>query len=319
MRGDKHLKTALITPAYSRHRKLLDVACGQVDRFCPDGVDHIILVSAKEMSLFRHLESPRRHVLVIEEVMGQLFWRAPVMAAGREYYFYKRHYPVPGWTMQQIVKLAAPDYTEAELLIYLDTDVFMIRPFRMTDFVQEGRVRLLRKPETVNGSQRRWYRKAERLLGLDGTGAPHPDYIGGFVSWRRDVCMQLRQTLEQNWQRPWLDIMARQGNFSEYILYGTFADRVLAQPAQKHFATERELCLCSWDFRAGLDLEQEFLRAMRPQYIAINIQSNLKLPFAQYCQVLAGVAAQLEQGAAGLEAVQTAREQLESEKNYSGN
>jgi hypothetical protein len=191
--------------------------------------------------------------------------------------------------MQQIVKLAAPDYSQADLFVYLDADVFLIRPFRQSHFVEKGRVRLLRKPPVDTRDHRDWTRTTELLFDLPPLPSPAADYIGSFVSWRRDICIALRERLEAQWRRPWLETMARQKRFSEYMLYGTYVDRLLSGCPEKHFATDRELCLSSWDLRHDTDLAAEFRRAILPHHVAINIQSNLRLPFAVMRQTLSHV------------------------------
>jgi hypothetical protein len=285
------MKTALITPAYSRDAPLLDLACEQLDRFGPSDVEHLIVASRRNLSQFRHLESPRRKLLLVEDAIGP-FWRTPINYRRRELYFYKGYRPVDGWILQQIVKLAAPDYCRAELFVYLDSDVFLIRPFSVTDFITQGKARLLRKPPADTQDQRDWNRLTERLLQLPASATPLADYVGSFVSWRRDICLALRERLEQQWRRPWLDILTSQKQFSEYMLYGAYVDRLLAGATDKHFATDRELCLSSWDLR-GDDLAAEFRRALKPRHLAINIQSNLRLPFARVRETLAAVASNL--------------------------
>ena len=135
----------------------------------------------------------------IEDVVGPFTWRARVNYRKRELYFTKGFRPVDGWVMQQLVKLAAPDFTGAELLLNLDSDVFFVRPFREQDFGDEGRVRLLRKTPSLADFQRVWHTRARALFGLppldDGL---QPDYVGSLIAWRRDVVLELRQ---QSWRQ----------------------------------------------------------------------------------------------------------------------
>ena len=280
------MKTALITPAYHRDAGLLDMACAQVDRFCP-GLDHIIVASRQKRHIFAHLESGNRRIVQIEDVIRPLTWRAPVHYRKRELYFTRAVRPVDGWVMQQIVKLAAPDFTDAELLLNLDSDVFFVRPFKPGDFVEEGRVRLLRKPPSLAGFQRDWHQRAQTLFGLPpGT---QPDYVGSLIAWRRDVCLDLRDRLASQGGKPWLDVLTREKNFSEYTLYGTFVERVLGGAPDRQFVSDRELCLNSWDWRQEGNLAAACVSALRPHHVAINLQSNLRLPLEQTREILAAV------------------------------
>ena len=265
----------LITPAYIRDAPLLDLACAQLDRFCP-GVEHIIVASRQTARMFRHLESGTRKIIRIEDVIRPFTWRAPVNYRKRELYFYKGVRPVDGWVMQQLIKLAAPDFTDADLLLNLDSDVFFIRPFAPGDFVDEGRVRLLRKPASLAGFQRVWHMRARALFGLPPHGA-EPDYVGSLIAWRRDVVLELRQRLGASW----LDVMTREKTFSEYTLYGTFVEKMLGGAPDRQFVSNVEVCLNSWDWLQEGDLISACRAALKPHHAAINLQSNLRLPFEQ--------------------------------------
>ena len=270
----------LITPAYHRDAPLLDLACAQVDRFCP-AVEHIIVASRQKRRDFAHLQSRSRKLILIEDVIGSFTWRAPVNYRKRELYFTKGFRPVDGWVMQQFVKLAAPDFTAADLLLNLDSDVFFVRPFREQDFVEEGRVRLLRKTPSLAGFQRVWHGRARALFGLPGVDGLEPDYVGSLIAWRRDVLLELRQRLEARGSASWLDVMTREKNFSEYTLYGSFVEGLLGGAPERHFVSDLEVCLNSWDWRQEGDLVEACMAALKSHHAAINLQSNLRLPFEQ--------------------------------------
>ena len=288
------MKTSLITPAYHRDAQLLDLACAQVDRFCP-GIEHIIVASRQKRRDFAHLQSTNRKIILIEDVIAPFTWRAPVNYRKRELYFYKGFRPVDGWVMQQLVKLAAPDFTDAALLLNLDSDVFFVRPFRLGDFVEGGRVRLLRKTPSLAAFQRDWHRVARTLFGLPAEGL-EPDYVGSLIAWRRDVCLALRSRLAEQGGKSWLDVMTAEKNFSEYTLYGTFVEQALGGAPDRHFISDREVCLNSWDWRQEGDLAEACMAALKPHHAAINIQSNLRLPFEQCRDIVTAVTRRTEAG-----------------------
>ena len=132
------MKSAMMIAGLRRDGGLLDGgSLPPPDIFCP-GTEHIIVASRQTRRQFRHLESEKRKILCIEDVIAPLTWRAPVNYRKRELYFYKGLRPVDGWVMQQLVKLAAPDFTRAELLLNLDSDVFFCPAVPGTGFRGRG-------------------------------------------------------------------------------------------------------------------------------------------------------------------------------------
>lgn len=285
------MKMALITPAYGPDRPLLELACAQVDRFCP-GIEHVIVVGRKEAAIFRHLQSANRKILFKEDVLPGLFGRTYLRFRRREAFLHGAFRPVGGWIVQQIVKLTAPQLTDADVFLFLDSDVFLIRPFPFAKFVSDGRVRLLRRAGgAVTDDQKDWHRSAARLLGIADEETGAADYVGPLISWRRDICLQLQKRLEEKWHGPMAQTLMREQRLSEYTLFGLFADQLLPKPDEKHLRTGEELCLSTWSFDREGDMAASLCQALRPQHCAVNLQSNLRWPFERYARTLAAVTA----------------------------
>lgn len=288
------MKLAIVTPAYAGERQILEISCAHLDRFCDSRTEHIVIVSRHEKKLFKHIENRSRRILIKEDIIEEFVWRLPFLVRrdglSREVFFVNGIRPLSGWFFQQIVKLAAPDMTDADVIIYLDSDVFLIKQFSPSDFIRDGKVRLFRKPgDAASTTHLQWHKAAGRLLGLPESRYFGADYIGHFVSWRRDVCLELRDRLENIWERPWTSVVFRERNLSEYILYGIFVDQVLGGDSGRHYSSDEELCLSSWKFDAESDLVPQFLKALGPRHLAVNLQSNLGLPIEQYRTFLASV------------------------------
>src|SRR5260370_2694166 len=140
------MQLAIVTPAFSKHLPLLEISAESIDRFCPGGIKHYIIVSGREYRLFRRFVSSRRHVIIAEDVLPRPVFCLPIQIRGREMWLLDWHRFVRGWVMQQAIKLSAPEITDAEIFLYLDTDVFFIREFALEKVVRNGCVRLWMDP-----------------------------------------------------------------------------------------------------------------------------------------------------------------------------
>jgi hypothetical protein len=195
---------------------------------------------------------------------------------------------VRGWIMQQAIKISAPDITDADVFLYLDTDVFLIRPFNVGTVVKDGRVRLLVSPGMGDlETHRPWHRTASKLLGLPTRDYFGADFIGHAVTWRRDVCLEMRERISSVADAHWFSMITRQRQLSEYILYGIFVQEVLGSGDLRHAPTSEELCLSSWDYSNARHLAER----LEPQHVAVNLQSNLHLPMPEVRKLLNGVIA----------------------------
>jgi hypothetical protein len=274
------MELAIITPAFSKHLPLLEISAESVDRYCPEEIKQYVVVSGREYHLFRHLDGTRRRVIIAEDVLPRSVFRLPVLVKGREIWLLDWHRLVRGWIMQQILKLCAPEITDADVFLYLDTDVFFIRAFAMEKVVRNGRVRLWRDPGTGKlETHMRWHRTASKLLGLPTCDYYGADFIGNLITWRRDVSLEMRTRIADIGRAHWLKSFARERHISEYILYGIFVQELLGAQDMRHQPSNEQLCLDSWYFMEGPgDRRQLLAERLRSSHIAVNIQSNLYLP-----------------------------------------
>jgi Family of unknown function (DUF6492) len=285
------MKAALITPTYAPDRQILDITCEQVDRFCEGDIEHYIIPRRAEKMLFQHLQGRRRHIVFLEELFDISIRHLPFRVRGRELFIVNHRMPVRGWVLQQVVKLCAPQITDADIFLYLDSDVLPVRPFSSLNFVVDGKVWFQRHPGRANvGRHLKWHRTAGRLFGLAEKDYYGADYIEHLVAWRRDTCLELQQFLEKRWAMSWPRLLLRQLNISEYILYGVFVDEVLGGDRERHAATKTEWCLSSWDFESTPDLIAKMAGSLRDDHLAVSLQSNLGLPVRVYKELLAAIA-----------------------------
>ncbi|AHF05528.1 hypothetical protein MARPU_10180 [Marichromatium purpuratum 984] len=281
-------RIALITPSYAPDFDRCRILCDSVERFLCGHDEHLIIVDRQDQALFSRLVTARTRLLLKEEILPGWLHKIPF---SRKWWLNLHGLPVRGWILQQIVKLSVAEAIDADLFVFADSDVVFIRPFDCADVLDaQGRARLYagpRKPEDIADPRHRaWYRFAGKLFGLSGEGFQQHDYISQLVVWRRDTLEQLTSRIAAQAGRSWQRVLANTLDFSEYELYGIFAEHVLGAHSG-HFLTDTELSYCSWHhpISSREDL-LGFLRDIPDRYPAVLIQSNLGIEPADYARIL---------------------------------
>lgn len=72
-----------------------------------------------------------------------------------------------GYIQQQAIKLQAHKYTDAELILYVDSDTIFIKPTTINDFLVNGLIRLLCEPYSKLPPNVPWRAITEQTLGFD--------------------------------------------------------------------------------------------------------------------------------------------------------
>lgn len=178
--------------------------------------------------------------------------------------------------MQQLVKLSANHATDADLLMFADSDLQFVRPFGPKQVYRDGELRLHRIPGAKQqGRHLTWHHRACDLLGLERRYAG-ADYVGQLITWRRDHLLGLQNHIESVTGRPWYRAVSRSLHISEYILYGTYVDHVVGRDKNSHYDCETDLCHCCWFAEQAHQLSLGHTR-LGPEQIALLLQSNLGL------------------------------------------
>ena len=109
--------------------------------------------------------------------------------------------------------------------------------------------RLYRLDEGVGDSlprHLRWHAVAHDLLGLPPAPPPPlPDYVSSLNTWDRDVVNRMLRRVEQVTGRRWLEAVGKKLHFSEWTLYGVYADQF--ERAEYVTLTAESLCHSNWD------------------------------------------------------------------------
>ncbi|MGA1803165.1 DUF6492 family protein [Rhizobium sp. HT1-10] len=293
-------KVAIITPSYRNDFENAVDLCRSIDRFCAFDFEHLVIVPESDMKMFSVLQGPRRRVIARESILRPHgFRRLPVptiikLPFGktlriREQYYLPGVGRVSGWLVQQIVKLCAGDLTKADVFIFADSDVFLVRPFSLEALRSDGRLIL---QQHVRGrdldTHRLWRKTAHELLGVEKPKAQeHFNYIGQLIPWDRatldGLISRIQSVTGPNWQRA----IAKAKTVSEYILYGEYVVEVAAL-AEPRPIRDMKLANSVWSPDAVIDVEA-ILAAMEPENIAVHIQSTNPLPIDERRAAIAAI------------------------------
>lgn len=270
---------AIFTISYAGDLEMCRRLCASIDRHMPQA-RHYLAIDRVDRPLFEPLAGPRRILIETESVLPEL---RQTTLFGRRMWLTPYGPPVRGWIFQQLVKLAAVAALPETAVVVVDSDAEFLRPIETAAVLRDGRVRLYRAPGAGDAPGHRvWHRVAARVLGLPRTDYFGADFITTAVTWRPDVVRALLARIRRSAWLPWRMALSWRFRFSEYILYGVFAEHVPGPHRDRVFFDDADLCHCSWhydlDDPAG---EAAFLAGLRPHHCAALIQSNLGMPAAR--------------------------------------
>lgn len=280
--GDEALITmtdlCFVTPSYHQDFARCRLLVESRECLAPD-VDHYLIVDKADLTLFAPLASLRTHIVDSRDVFDREFFPLPFMKG-----WWQSPYtlPIRGWMTQQIRKLAIGRIADQRLIINIDSDVVLLRPFDPAVFVNGAGETALFAVDWRNEETVAWSGIAARLLGGPPAARPN-NHVGMMIPWRRDLLASLLErvaaTAGQSWQRT----IARLSTFSEYQLYGHYVENVLGLDAARAFVFSTEIVKPSWNHpitdAASL---QRFFAELTPDHIAAMVHSKDGIPSSQY-------------------------------------
>ncbi|HRK23417.1 MAG TPA: DUF6492 family protein [Beijerinckiaceae bacterium] len=287
--SDKPYSAGIVTCSYSGDYDACRILCESIDRFVPAAMAHTLYVPRADVPMFAHLGNARRRIATQEELLPGWFWKLPLpspewrarlLLPRRNVYLTPFSLPVRGWIAQQVMKLAATQRAETDIVVNIDSDNAFIRPLTMDHLVRDGRVRFYRNPDKVPlESHRRWHRAAGKLLGLPDSDFYGAEYIHPLVVWRRDVLRAMLDRIVEVTGMDWQKALARTTHFAEFVLYGVYADKVAGLDQAGLWASDQPFCLSRWaeDFRSAAD-EVAFVNELQPRHVTCLIQSTIPMP-----------------------------------------
>ncbi len=278
------MKTVIITPSYAPDFERCKILCESVTNFATSYDQHIIIVDARDLALFQTLKAPKIRIITKESILPRWIKKIPF---SKRWWFSFKTLPVRGWILQQIIKMSVAEHIDADMYLFIDSDIMLIRPVDMSFFMRNGKVRMYRFPRVKKDfTEKRhmaWYRYAGKLFGLKGEDYLQYDYIGPFVTWRKDTLIKMNRHIEKlTGKKHWQMEICNTLDFSEYILYGLFCEFILKEDSG-HYFDDTMICHTSWiEPINNLDELEDFLKRITPEHIGICIQSNLKIEPDKY-------------------------------------
>ena len=283
------MSLAVVTPSYRHDAELFADLHRSVVRATDESVAHHVIVPRADVELFAGIGG-RRCVVTPEESLYPPHFR-PARAVNRLVRFLPRvsahvriaaidrrppFRPVRGWMMQQVLKLEMCRRLSADTVVLIDSDVELVRPVTEAGFRAGELARLYRLPQAVDGRlphHMAWNGTARRLLGLPAPAFPASDYISSLCVWEPAVVRAMLARVEQVAGRPWADAVLGQPTFSEWTLYGIFAEEVLRYGEEAK--TDSSRCHSYWgtDPLAAEDAAG-FAAQIRLDDVAVLIQSK---------------------------------------------
>lgn len=281
---------AIATPSYSGDFERCRLLCASIDRFVSGHAMHYLLVEDRDLQLFAPLAGPRRQVIPESALLPRWLssWPDPLSLGRRRIWtgpgaLARGLPPLRGWHAQQLRKLALPLKSHEDVVLFADSDMIFLRPFEASSLATADGVRLYRKPDSITAEMSRhrdWCVLASRLLGLPEPAFPSADYINNLVSWRRDNVVAMMARIEQQSGRDWVSAIAANRQFSEYMLYGYFVERVRDLAEARHWPDAHELCKVYWfdEDVTGIDALRSFEEVLEPHQVAVGVQSFTGVP-----------------------------------------
>lgn len=269
----------LLTPSHAPDLPLCRDLVHSVKKFAQGSLEHVLVVPRREMPQFRKLGVT---VLAEEDFLPRTYIR-PFDAK----YALDLRQPTPpvrGWIRQQILKVAAASQLSSSTALLVDSDIRFIAPFGEADFLNEaGQALLYRLPGAVTKELPRhvkWHKTARILLGLPPGSAPYPDYVSSMIAWSPHVVRQMISRVEETHRRDWRRSIARHLHFSEWTLYGTYAELIAASGEAVSW-TVKNRCHDYWNVEAlGLKEAREFVQSRSSDDIAVMISAKSGTPLS---------------------------------------
>jgi hypothetical protein len=271
----------VVTPSYAPDLELFEDLHRSVLRWFPADARHVVVVDDSDRGLFGRFAGPQCEVLGVSDVLPGSIRSLPFTK-----YWINMRRPVPplrGWIVQQLVKLAVARESAERIIVLADSDLVFVRPVTAATFAPDGRVRLYRSDGGIDDTlprHIRWHEAAARMLGLPAPGSPPlDDYVASLNSWDGDVVGRSLARVEDVTGSRWLDVIGKELHFSEWTLYGLYADRY---EHAKHVAlSDASLCHSYWD-NVPLDTEQaiDFVSSVGADDVAYMIGAKSHTPLS---------------------------------------
>ena len=219
------MEITFFTPTYARDFERFCLLRESLEHFAID-IPHIAVVNHEDTDLFQSVPHQRgltiystRDVLPREFERRRQVWRI----SRKDYRYWITGRGVPGWTIQQFIKLASPKVVDTEGIICLDSDCFFLGHVATADFcAPDGRLHLYESTDDLDVEMAEWYPHALRFLGHKTTGVPLRRFTHAPVPLHRGILLELQKFVEYRYKKTWMHAVEEGDMIMEYTLYGAY-------------------------------------------------------------------------------------------------
>ena len=273
--------TAFMTASYEADFSRCRLLCESMDRFASGHAHHYVLVDHHDYALFSCLDGPGRTVVDERDLLPDWLHalRPSPLTRGRPLWWSTRTWPMRGWHVQQLRRIAMARDAPHDAVLSCDSDMVFVRPFDAARLWKNGALRLYRVANGIGRhlpregrEHRQWSSNAARLLGVAMPDFPAPDYINNLVSWSPAAVRAMCDAIEGRHHRSWCAAIGTNRTFSECQIYGAWVDGACAGAG--HWHSDLPLCRTYWggDALEGCALEV-FLDGLKEGQVAVGLQS----------------------------------------------
>jgi hypothetical protein len=269
-------QTAIVTSSYRGDLERFALLCETMDHFVAGHTRHLVLVASKDVALFKRFSGPKREI--IDEADLLPFWLRrfsdPMSNFKRDLWLSPVTWPMRGWHVQQLRRMAISQHISEDCYVSCDSDVAFVAPYDVGSNWQNGLLRLYRLDNALEAEDhvehRTWSANAGKRLGLLSDN--RHDYISTLIQWKTSTVRSMLEHIQNVSGRHWVAAIGANRSFSECMIYGRYADEVLK--AEGLFHDPNPSCRVYWN---GPALDQaalsEFISTRQPNQIAIGLQS----------------------------------------------
>jgi Family of unknown function (DUF6492) len=278
---------AVITPSYNLDLERCKLLCRSMDAFLSGPWHHYVVVDPVDIPLFASLAGPQRTVVNKADILPKgmhYVGKMPFMRLGRLWWSW-RHGPIFGWQMQQYVKIMMASYVKQEAMVFLDSDIFFLKPFDINVYSREGKIKFS-SVESPLQSDNKMKITSSKLLGLSANEAIRFAYADPIITWHRPTAVALQDYLSKLHNKPWHEAIGAKIMFSEYMLYIMFVNYI--QKTNPHLYEDNTVfCKTLWSKETAKTTDiAEFCSSLEPEQVAVCIQSLIGIPIKVYAEEL---------------------------------
>jgi Family of unknown function (DUF6492) len=270
-------QTAIVTSSYAGDVERFALLCETMDHFVSGHTRHLVLVASKDVALFKQFAGPKREIIDEADLLPSWLRRFsdPLSKFKRDIWLSPVTWPMRGWHVQQLRRMAIAQHIAEDGYLSCDSDVAFVAPYDVSSNWQNGLLRLYRLDKVLEDegqeNQRIWSANAGKRLGLGGITNSH-DYISTLIQWKTSTVRSMLEHIQNVSSRHWVASIGADRSFSECMIYGRYADEVLKGEGFYH--DPNPSCRVYWTGPAlDKDALVKFIATRKANQIAVGLQS----------------------------------------------